>query len=155
MRSPGSEGWLLRHHPSTFQVGWSSPHDLAGCNFEGFYMGRLKCAPPLLSAPPPLLASAPAEPADRERERNAFNPLRALYNSARWKRLRMATFVRDNFTCQMCGRLEGDTSKLVADHKRPHRGNLTLFWEGELETLCSSPCHSKHKQRLEQAAAYR
>lgn len=118
-------------------------------------MGRLKCMPPLLSAPPPLLASAPVDTATRERERNAFNPLRALYNTTRWKRLRMATFVRDNFTCQMCGRLEGDTSKLVADHKRPHRGNLALFWEGELETLCASPCHSKHKQRLEQNAEYR
>jgi hypothetical protein len=27
-----------------------------------------------------------------------------------------------------------------------------LFWdEANLWTLCASPCHSKHKQRLEQA----
>lgn len=119
-------------------------------------MGRLKCAPPLLSAPPPRLGSAPIDTPGRDRERNSFNPLRALYNTARWKRLRMATFERDDFTCQMCGRLEGNTSLLVADHRRPHRGDLTLFWDdANIQTLCASPCHSKHKQRLEQAPDHR
>lgn len=119
-------------------------------------MGRLKCAPPRLNAPPPRLASAPTDAPGRDRERNSFNPLRALYNTARWKRLRMATFARDNFTCQMCGRLEGNTSLLVADHRRPHRGDLDMFWDdANLQTLCASPCHSKHKQRIEQQAEYR
>ncbi|ARR55343.1 HNH endonuclease [Rhizorhabdus wittichii DC-6] len=119
-------------------------------------MGRLKCAPPLLRSAPPMLASAPVDAPGRERERNSFNPLRALYNTARWKKLRMATFVRDNFTCQMCGRLEGNTSLLVADHRRPHRGDLMLFWDdSNLQTLCASPCHSKHKQRIEQSADLR
>jgi 5-methylcytosine-specific restriction endonuclease McrA len=105
---------------------------------------------------PPLLASVPIDPAGVERQRMAFNPLRALYKTARWRALRIATFIRDAYTCQMCGRIEGDTSKLVADHRHPHRGDLALFWaETNLWTLCASPCHSKHKQRMEQAAEYR
>ncbi len=118
-------------------------------------VGRLRCAPPRLTPAPPRLASIPIDAPSRERERNAFNPLRALYMTARWRERRLATFIRDGYTCQMCGRLQGDTSRLVADHKRPHRGDLSRFWEGELETLCASPCHSKHKQRMEQGAEYR
>lgn len=119
-------------------------------------MGRLKNAPCLLGRPPATLSSLPVDPAGVERQRNAFNPLRALYRTARWARLRWATLTRDMFTCQMCGRLVGDTSKLVADHRRPHRGDLALFWDPEnLWTLCASPCHSKHKQRMEQAPEMR
>jgi 5-methylcytosine-specific restriction endonuclease McrA len=46
--------------------------------------------------------------------------------------------------------VEGNTSKLVADHKKPHRGNEHLFWDDtNLTTLCAS-CHSSAKQREEQ-----
>lgn len=119
-------------------------------------MGRLKTMPHRLSGLPPALASLPIDPAGVERERTAFNPLRALYRTARWAKLRWSILERDLFTCQVCGRLESDTSKLVADHRRPHRGDLALFWdEGNLWTLCASPCHSKHKQRMEQEAGMR
>lgn len=63
----------------------------------------------------------------------------------------MATLTRDLFTCQMCGRIEANTSALVADHRKPHRGDERLFWDpANLWTLCKSPCHDKHKQREEQ-----
>lgn len=56
------------------------------------------------------------------------------------------------FTCKMCGRTHGNTSKLVADHKQPHRGNSRLFWDRDnLQTLCADPCHNTVKQREEQA----
>ncbi|WP_223799102.1 HNH endonuclease [Sphingomonas nostoxanthinifaciens] len=85
----------------------------------------------------------------------AFNPLRHLYKTAEWRRLRWATLVRDAFTCQRCGRIEGDSSKLVADHRKPHRGDLVLFWDDtNIQCLCK-PCHDGAKQREEQAAAYR
>jgi len=72
------------------------------------------------------------------------------YNTAAWRRLRWFILVRDRFTCRMCGRLEPDTSKLVADHRQPHRGNDKLFWDpNNLQTLCKSPCHDKHKQAQE------
>ena len=77
------------------------------------------------------------------------------YNTARWRKLRWSILVRDRFTCRMCGKLEGDTSKLVADHKQPHRGNERLFWdENNLETLCKSPCHDKHKQEMETSGRF-
>jgi 5-methylcytosine-specific restriction endonuclease McrA len=66
----------------------------------------------------------------------------------RWRALRQTIFLRDLYTCRMCGRLEGNTSLLVCDHKQPHRGSETLFWSPKnLQTLCASPCHNSLKQR--------
>nr|WP_243256973.1 HNH endonuclease signature motif containing protein [Rhizobium skierniewicense] len=48
-----------------------------------------------------------------------------------------------------CGRIDGNTSRLVADHKIPHRGDEALFWdESNLQCLCK-PCHDGLKQRQE------
>jgi 5-methylcytosine-specific restriction endonuclease McrA len=81
-------------------------------------------------------------------------PWRKLYKTAHWQALRIRVFVRDLFTCQRCGRLEGDTSKLVADHKKPHRGDERLFFdESNVETLCK-PCHDAEKQREEQQSLH-
>lgn len=84
-------------------------------------------------------------------------PWRKWYHTARWKRLRQSVFVRDGFACQWpgCGRIDGDTSRLVADHKVPHRGCAALFWdETNVQTLCK-PCHDSAKQREEHAELYR
>ena len=65
----------------------------------------------------------------------------------------MSVLVRDLFTCQMkgCGRIEADTSQLVADHKTPHHGDEVLFWdENNLHCLCK-PCHDSLKQKQERA----
>ncbi|OWU83816.1 HNH endonuclease [Oceanicola sp. 22II-s10i] len=88
-------------------------------------------------------------PRDHDLERKARNPGRAWYGTARWQRLRWAVLVRDLFTCAKCGRVEGQTSQLVADHIEPHRGDPALFWdEGNLQCLCK-PCHDSEKQREE------
>lgn len=82
------------------------------------------------------------------------SPWHALYNTARWRKLRLSIFQRDVFTCRMpnCGRLEGDTSQLVCDHRVPHRGDVSLFWdEANLQTLCK-PCHDGIKQKSEQGS---
>lgn len=77
---------------------------------------------------------------------------RKWYHTKRWVRLRWEVLARDLFTCRMCGRTHGDTSKLVADHIRPHRGRAELFWlASNLQTLCADPCHNTVKQREEQA----
>jgi 5-methylcytosine-specific restriction protein A len=107
---------------------------------------RLKQLGPRIAPLPARITRAPeVEPTTR-----ANAPWRNWYSLARWKRLRMETFTRDRFTCAMCGQLQGDTSKLVADHIKPHRGNATLFWDrGNIQTLCAAPCHAKRKQAEE------
>jgi 5-methylcytosine-specific restriction endonuclease McrA len=79
-------------------------------------------------------------------------PWRAWYSTARWQALRRKVLLRDLFTCSKCGRLEGNTSLLVCDHIKPHRGDERLFWdETNLQTLCKS-CHDTIKQQEEQAS---
>jgi len=117
-------------------------------------MGRLSHLPSRLGAAPYRVGQAPdkAASAPPHVDRNAA-PWRRWYGTARWKALRLATFVRDLFTCQMCGHVEGDTSQLVCDHRNAHRGDPVLFWDPlNLQTLCKSPCHDKHKQQQEQAS---
>ena len=76
-------------------------------------------------------------------------PWRKWYSLARWRRLRWACLVRDLFTCQRCGKIEADTSQLVADHKTPHQGDPDLFWDFDnLQCLCK-PCHDSDKQSEE------
>ena len=118
-------------------------------------MGRLSSVRSTLGSVPSRLASVPVDTASRDKERNAFNPLRALYKTKEWRRLRWSILTRDLFTCQMCGRLEANTAKLVCDHRHPHRGDLVRFWDPlNLWTLCK-PCHDGAKQREEQAARNR
>lgn len=79
-------------------------------------------------------------------------PWRRWYKTARWQRLRWSVLVRDLFTCRRCGLVEADTSKLVADHRTPHRGNEMLFWDqGNIQCLCKT-CHDTVKQAEEQGS---
>lgn len=82
-------------------------------------------------------------------------PWKAWYKTARWQQLRKQTFIRDMFTCQCgCGVVEADTSQLVCDHRKPHRGDARLFWdETNLQTMRKS-CHDGRKQREEQASLH-
>lgn len=114
-------------------------------------MARLPRMPERVATLRPVLA-APKDQAGRTRHRLGLSPWRAWYSTARWKRLRWSTLLRDMFTCQRCGRVEADTSLLVADHKTPHRGDPVLFWDAEnLQCLCRS-CHDGAKQREERRA---
>ena len=89
--------------------------------------------------------------ATASRARDRATPHRSWYKTQAWRRLRWQILTRDLFACQMCGRIETDTSKLVADHKRPHRGDEALFWDAaNLWCLCES-CHNGAKQREERA----
>ncbi|AXQ93192.1 HNH endonuclease [Cereibacter sphaeroides] len=116
-------------------------------------MARLKQAPGRLATMPSRLACSPVPSTERERHRHRdeTQPWRRWYKTARWQRLRWSVLVRDLFTCQRegCGRLEADTSLLVADHKIPHRGDEALFWDAaNLQCLCKT-CHDRDKQREE------
>lgn len=116
-------------------------------------MGRLSSLAPRLGRLSAGRVRLAASPAEVDRNRNA-QPWRRWYSLKRWKLLRLDVLRRDRFTCQWpgCGRLEPDTSKLVADHRVPHRGDERLFWDiGNLWTLCK-PCHDGAKQAEEARA---
>lgn len=116
-------------------------------------MGRLtQLRPRLGSMPRRVGGSLPATEAERSRLRDALAPSRAWYKTARWQRLRWDVLVRDLFTCRLCGRIEGVTSRLVADHIVPHRGDAGRFWDaGNLQCLCKA-CHDGTKQAQERRA---
>lgn len=92
----------------------------------------------------------------RSRQRDDSQAYRKWYKTARWQKLRMEVLTRDLFTCQMveCGKIKFDTSKLVCDHVKAHRGSEALFWdERNLQCICKD-CHDKIKQREEQASLH-
>lgn len=94
---------------------------------------------------------APQDEAGRSRYRDNNAPWRAWYKTARWQRLRWQVLTDARFTCAMCGRLEGNTSQLVADHIRPHRGDDELFWQrANVQCVCK-PCHDGAKQAMEKS----
>jgi len=70
-----------------------------------------------------------------------------LYNSAAWKRLRLALLEREPL-CRMCAATGHTTAATVADHVIPHRGDLELFFHGELQPLCATH-HDGAKKRQE------
>lgn len=87
------------------------------------------------------------------RARDRVHEWRAWYKTQEWRRLRWSVLVRDLFTCQMCRRVEADTSRLVGDHKVAHRGDRALFFDdANVWCLCKT-CHDSTKQREERAAA--
>lgn len=116
-------------------------------------MARLSSVKPRLGTLRPRLAQRDDARAEMDRRRE-LRPWRKWYKTARWAKLRWAVLVRDLFTCCRCGVIEADTSQLVADHRKPHRGDEALFWDFDnLQCLCG-PCHSGAKQREEQAGAW-
>jgi 5-methylcytosine-specific restriction protein A len=113
-------------------------------------VGKLTNLKPALATLRPSVAFMPQGQQETDRFRNAQH-WRKWYSTKQWRQLRWSVLVRDRFTCAICGNLEAQTAKLVADHKQPHRGDERLFWDASnLQTLCAS-CHSGAKQRAEQA----
>jgi 5-methylcytosine-specific restriction protein A len=113
-------------------------------------MPKLTALRPTLGSIAPSLGYIPGDTKAQDKSRDQFAPWRAWYKTTRWTKLRQVILLRDLYTCQMCGRIS--TTGMVVDHKAPHRGNAALFWsEANLQVLCSSPCHSKHKQALERS----
>jgi 5-methylcytosine-specific restriction protein A len=113
-------------------------------------MGRLISLAPMVASLAPLLTTQ----RDESGHSAVSEPWRAWYSLKAWKVLRIRVFKRDRFRCQNqdCGRVDGNTSRLVADHKTPHRGNPDLFWdEDNIQTLCK-PCHDTVKQAEERRA---
>ena len=118
-------------------------------------MGKLKNLKPVLGTLAPRIGAAVGDKPAQERERYDRNKARALYASAEWKRLRLATFVRDGYVCQrsgvLCvGKYPADNSP-VANHKRPHRGDPKLFFDPDNVETVSKKVHDGIIQADEQA----
>lgn len=112
-------------------------------------LGALK---PSLGSIAPRLGYAQGDEKAQDRNRDQLAPWRSWYKTTRWTKLRQTILVRDLYTCRMCGRIA--STGMVVDHIEPHRGSEALFWdERNLQVLCGSPCHSKHKQQQERAEA--
>lgn len=73
--------------------------------------------------------------------------MKRLYDTVRWRKRRDRQLSLDPL-CAICLKVGRTTAATVADHIVPHKGDLDLFWNGELQSLCAS-CHSKHKQAQE------
>lgn len=84
----------------------------------------------------------------RNRRHDARRPSsRERGYTRQWEKARL-DFLRHHPFCAMCGNPSG-----VVDHVTPHRGDEALFWDwSNWQALCA-PCHNRHKQRLERAAA--
>lgn len=71
----------------------------------------------------------------------------ALYNTRRWRKIRAAQLQQEP-VCRMCSSLGRVSEATVADHIRPHRGDVDKFFYGALQSLCA-PCHNRHKKMQE------
>lgn len=76
-----------------------------------------------------------------------------LYNTTRWRARRKAQLDAEPL-CRICKRQGRATPARVADHIKPHRGDLTLFWCGDLQSLCK-PCHDSTKAQEERSGKVR
>ena len=72
---------------------------------------------------------------------------RYLYTHRRWREKRRHQLAIEPM-CRICMREGRTTFALVADHVIPHKGNLTKFWTGPLQSLCKH-CHDSRKQQQE------
>jgi 5-methylcytosine-specific restriction enzyme A len=116
-------------------------------------VGRLKTAPSRLGQAPQRFRQSGNSEADRSRERDATQPWRKWYKTARWQKLRRAVLKRDKYKCQqtgilLIGRYPAPNSP-VADHIKPHRGNSDLFFDINNIQAVSKSYHDGEKQRQE------
>lgn len=64
-------------------------------------------------------------------------------NSARWLALRREILIRDNYTCQCCGRVVGGKGEAHVDHRDGNNRNRD---KANLQALCRR-CHSSKTAR--------
>jgi 5-methylcytosine-specific restriction enzyme A len=84
----------------------------------------------------------------------ANRPWRKLYDTARWKRLRLHRLQLEPL-CRYCKKLGRVTEANICDHIRPHKGDKDLFYDyANTQSLCKR-CHDMHKQREEMGSLKR
>ncbi len=71
-----------------------------------------------------------------------------LYHTPRWRKARKA-YLNKHPLCVMCEKRGLTVAATVVDHKKPHKGNLELFWdEDNWQPLCKQ-CHDSVKKMQE------
>lgn len=76
-----------------------------------------------------------------------------LYDTKRWKARRLYQLGIEPL-CRLCQERGVLTPATIADHIVPHRGDVTMFFEGELQSLCKR-CHDGTKQHQERTGVLR
>jgi 5-methylcytosine-specific restriction protein A len=71
---------------------------------------------------------------------------------ARWQRYR-AAFLREHPLCVMCEKQGKVTAATVVDHRIPHKGDQTLFWDLSNHQALCKPHHDRDKRRVEAGSA--
>lgn len=73
---------------------------------------------------------------------------RALYKSTAWRKGRVM-FLRDHPLCDLCQARGVTTAATVVNHRKPHKGDLSLFFsEMNWQALCKL-CHDGEVQSTE------
>ena len=72
---------------------------------------------------------------------------RRLYDSYKWRKLKRHQ-LRAHPLCAKCAAKGKVTAAGVVHHTVPHKGDLTLFYLGQLESLCAH-CHDGITQQDE------
>lgn len=95
----------------------------------------------------------PAHLPSRAEQRRGYDqkrdadPVRRLYKTARWQKLR-AAHLTSSPLCVMCKAEGYVTIAIICDHVEPHRGDEVKFWSGPFQSLCKAH-HDREKQREE------
>lgn len=89
--------------------------------------------PPTYKPPRPAQPQAAPTPRPSAAERG--------YGS-RWQRYRLA-FLAEHPLCERCQDAGLVVEATVVDHRIPHKGNETLFWQADNHSPLCKPCHDK------------
>lgn len=86
-------------------------------------------------------------------ELRADSAHRKLYKDPRWKPLRLEVLRKAGWRCEQTGVLligkAPAPNSPVVDHKRPHRGDETLFFDPDNLQAVSKAWHDSEKQKQE------
>lgn len=91
---------------------------------------------------------------EQDLRRSRDKPWRALYNTKRWKQLRLGQLSRHPL-CLRCQRMGRVVPARVAHHVVPHKGDPKLFFDASNLSSSCFDCHDVDEQRIEKGGRAR